>query len=426
VEAYLLEWLNLLGRWLHLISGIAWIGASFYFVWLDNHLLPPHDENLRGKGVGGELWAVHGGGFYNAQKYTVAPPVLPPTLHWFKWEAYITWLSGMFMLCVVYYANADVYLIDRSVMDFSPVAAIATGLGFLFGGWIIYDRLCASPLGNRPQILSAIIAVLLAVAAFGLCHVFSGRGAFIHFGAMLGTIMVANVFFVIIPGQRDLVRANEEGRMPDPMHGLRAKQRSLHNTYFTLPVLFAMISNHYAMTYGSKYNWLVLVAISLAGAAIRTWFVARHKQHVSGAPSPLPLILAAVLLGGVAFALVPAKAPAMISAAQPVNPAQPISAAAESDDGVKTKSSSTNGEFARVQAIITQRCTTCHSATPTQPGFTSPPAGLMLDSPEHIVAKAQQMRLQLANKTMPIGNLTQMTEDERAAVISWIDQGAKP
>jgi len=195
-------------------------------------------------------------------------------------------------------------------------------------------------------------------------------------------------------------------------------------------VLFTMISNHYAMTYGSQYNWLVLVAISLAGAAIRTWFVARHKQHVSGAPSPLPLILAAVLLGGVAFALVPVKAPApapaTVSATQPVNPAQPTPAATESNDGVKTESSSTSGEFTGVQAIITQRCATCHSATPTQPGFTSPPAGVMLDSPEHIVAKAQQMRLQLANKTMPIGNLTQMTEDERAAVISWIDQGAKP
>jgi uncharacterized membrane protein len=411
IEWNVLEWLNLLGRWLHLIAGIAWIGASFYFVWLDNHLLPPQDENLRNKGVSGELWAVHGGGFYNAQKYTVAPPALPPTLHWFKWEAYITWLSGMFMLCVVYYAGADVYLIDRSVRDFSPAAAIATGLGFLFGGWIIYDRLCASPLGSRPQVLSAIIAALLACAAYGLCQVFSGRGAFIHFGAMLGTIMVANVFFVIIPGQRDLVRAKEAGCMPDPAHGLRAKQRSVHNTYFTLPVLFTMISNHYAMTYGSKYNWLVLVAISLAGAAIRTWFVARHKQHVSGSPSPLSLIIAAVLLGGVAFALVPAPAKA------------PAGNATEQ----KTESSNDkNAGFTHVQAIITQRCTTCHSATPTQPGFTSPPAGVMLDSPEHIVAKAQQMRLQLANKTMPIGNLTQMTEDERAAVISWIDRGASP
>ena len=307
MEAYLLDWLNLLGRWLHLIAGIAWIGASFYFVWLDNHLLPPQDKNLSDKGVGGELWAVHGGGFYNAQKYTVAPPELPPTLHWFKWEAYITWLSGMFMLVVVYYAGANVYLIDRSVFDFNPAAAIATGLVFLLGGWIIYDRLCASPLGSRPQILSAVIAVLLAFAAYGLCQLFSGRGAFIHFGAMLGTIMVANVFFVIIPGQRDLVRAKAEGRMPDPAHGLRAKQRSVHNTYFTLPVLFTMISNHYAMTYGNKYNWLVLIAISLAGAAIRTWFVARHKQHVNDAPSPLPLIFAALLLGGAAFALVPAR-----------------------------------------------------------------------------------------------------------------------
>jgi uncharacterized membrane protein len=371
-------------------------------VWLDNHLLPPQDETLREKGVGGELWAVHGGGFYNAQKYTVAPPVLPPTLHWFKWEAYVTWLSGMFMLCVVYYAGADVYLIDRSIHDFSPAAAIATGIGFLLGGWIVYDQLCASALGNRPQTLSAIIAVLLALAAYGLCQLFSGRGAFIHFGAMLGTIMVANVFFVIIPGQRELVRAKSEGRTPDPVHGLRGKQRSVHNTYFTLPVLFTMISNHYAMSYGSQYNWLVLIAIALAGAAIRSWFVARHKQHVSGAPSPLPLIVAAMLLGGATYALTPKTAP------------------------VEPAATTTKNDFTQVQAIITQRCATCHAATPTQPGFSSAPAGVMLDSPEHIVARAQQMRLQLANKTMPIGNLTQMTEDERAALIDWIDQGARP
>ena len=397
MEAYLLDWAGLLVRWLHFIAGVAWIGASFYFVWLDNHLLPPADETLREKGVSGELWAVHGGGFYNAQKYGVAPPVLPPTLHWFKWEAYVTWLSGMFMLCVVYYANAGAYLVDRDVLDISPSTAILIGLGTLLGGWIVYDRLCASPLGRKPQALSAVLALLIAAAAYALCHVFSGRGAFIHFGAMLGTIMVGNVFFVIIPGQRELVRAKAEGRMPDPIHGLRGKQRSVHNTYFTLPVLFAMISNHYAMTYGGKYNWLVLIAIAAAGAAIRTWFVARHKAHVTGAPSPLPLVFAVIVLAAVAFALKP--------------PAAPAAAA-----GVP---------FAQVQAIIHQRCEGCHSTTPTLAGFASAPKGILLDSPEHILALTTQIRQQLTAKTMPLGNMTQMTDAERDAVIAWIDQGGK-
>ncbi|HEY5808665.1 MAG TPA: urate hydroxylase PuuD, partial [Povalibacter sp.] len=307
MEAYVFDWLSLLGRWLHLVAGIAWIGASFYFVWLDNHLLAPARKESAEAGVAGELWAVHGGGFYHSQKYRVAPATLPGTLHWFYWEAYTTWLSGFFLLCLLYYGRAEIYLIDPAVADLSKPAAIAIGIAFLGGSWLIYDLLCRSALGRNDRALGIVLAVLLAAEAWALCHLFSGRGAFIQFGAALGTIMVANVFFVIIPGQRELVKAKQELREPDPAHGLRGKQRSVHNTYFTLPVLFAMISHHYAMTYGSAHNWLVLVGMSVAGAAIRVWFVMRHKAHERGGHTPvLPAAIGAGALALVAFALAPA------------------------------------------------------------------------------------------------------------------------
>jgi len=259
MTAYLLDWLSLLGRWLHLVAGIAWIGSSFYFIWLDNHLLPPSDPALTSKGVAGELWAVHGGGVYNAQKYRLAPATLPPSLHWFYWEAYTTLLSGLFLLGLLYYDQAELYLIDRSVAALSKPAAIAIGIAFIAGGWIVYDALCRSPLGRDSRALGAVLAVLLSAAAYLLCHLFSGRGAYMEFGAMLGTIMVANVFFVIIPAQRALVRAKQENRETDSQGGIAqgtiaAKLRSTHNTYFTLPVLFVMISHHYPMTYGAREN----------------------------------------------------------------------------------------------------------------------------------------------------------------------------
>src|SRR5579863_4506302 len=310
MSAYVFDWLSLLGRWVHLITGIAWIGASFYFVWLDNHLLPPTDEALVRKGVGGELWAVHGGGFYNAQKYRIAPEVLPRSLHWFYWEAYSTLLSGFFLMGLLYYAQAEIYLIDPRVAAVSKPQAIAISLGFIVGGWLVYDALCRSPLVRRPTWLAAVIALLSCAAAFGLCHLFSGRGAFIQFGAMLGTIMVANVFFVIIPGQREMVRAKREGREPDGRAGLRGKLRSVHNTYFTLPVLFTMISNHYALTFGARRNWLVLIAISAAGLLIRVYFVARHKRHERGGKTPLwPALLGLVVVAATAGALAPKRAP---------------------------------------------------------------------------------------------------------------------
>jgi uncharacterized membrane protein len=398
IDAYLFDWLSLLGRWLHLLTGIAWIGASFYFVWLDNHLLPPTDPELQKKGVSGELWAVHGGGFYNAQKYRVAPATLPPHLHWFKWEAYWTWLSGFFLLGLIYYAGAGVYLVDKSIADIGNTTAVLIGVGTLIAGWVVYDRLCVSPLGANERALAAVLTLLLVAAAYGLCHVFSGRGAYIHFGALLGTIMVANVFFVIIPGQRELVTAKQQGRDPDPRHGIRGKQRSVHNTYFTLPVLFVMMSNHYAMTYGHRYNWLVLVAISLAGAAIRTYFVARHK----GKASLLPVAIGVILLAAVAVSIAPPKAADSPAAAQA---------------GVPT--------FSRVQAILKDRCVSCHASAPTQAGFNAAPKGVMFDTPEQILAQAAQIQQQTSTRVMPLGNLTQMTDDERTAIAAWFQHGAK-
>ena len=404
MTAYLLDWLSLLGRWLHLVAGTAWIGASFYFIWLDNHLVAPADPALAARGVAGELWAVHGGGFYNSHKYRVAPASLPPSLHWFYWEAYTTFLSGFFLLCLLYYGRAEVYLIDRSVAALSKPAAIAIGVAFLAGGWLVYDGLCRSRLGRNGPALAAVLAILLSVAAWALCHLFSGRGAYMEFGAMLGTIMVANVYFIIIPGQRELVHAKQEGREPDPRHGIAGKLRSTHNTYFTLPVLFVMISPHYAMTYGARANWLVLIAICVAGVCLRLYFVARHKAHErNGRTSRLPAALGLLTLAGVAFALMPHL---------------------QRDGRGGTAGFASDGGFARIQAIVARRCTGCHSAKPTQPGFTAAPNGVLLDTPERILARTEQMHLQIATRAMPLGNATGITEEERAEMLAWIERGA--
>lgn len=395
--AYWLEWLNLLGRWVHLITGIAWIGASFYFVWLDNHLLPPQNPaDADNKGIGGEVWSVHGGGFYHAQKYRVAPDVLPEPLHWFKWEAYTTWLSGFFMLALMYYVGADSYLIDPAVLTLSPLQAIAIGIATLTLGWLIYDGLCRSPLGRDDRLLGLAVLAMITLAAWGLTHLFSGRGAYIHFGAMLGTLMVANVFFVIIPGQRELIKAKLAGRETDPTPGLKAKQRSVHNTYFTLPVLFSMMSNHYAMVFSHTYNWLLLVLISVAGAAIRMYFVARHK----GRASLFPLLLGIALLACVAYATAPPPAPAPIAIANPA------------------------AEFARVVSVVQARCASCHAALPTQPGFAAAPKGVMLDTPARIAAQATPIYQQVQSRTMPLGNHTGMTEVERQLILNWHAAGA--
>ena len=388
MEAYFVDWLNLLARWVHFITGVAWIGASFYFIWLDNHLETPLSAIDVNKGVGGEVWSVHGGGFYHAQKYKVAPQVIPETLHWFKWEAYSTWLSGMFLLVLVYWYGAQVYLIDPSTAELTPLMAVAIAAGVIAGGWIIYDLLCKTKLGENERFFAAVLFALVAVLAWGLCQMFSGRGAYIHFGAVLGTIMVANVFFVIIPGQRRMVDAARRGEVPDPRDGVRAKQRSVHNTYFTLPVLFVMTSNHYAMTYSHEYNWAILIAISLAGALIRIYFVARH----SGKASPIPLIIAGVLLAGVAALIVPR-------------------ASAASGEAV---------EFDDVRAVVAHRCMTCHSAAPTHPAFPAAPGGVILDTDAQIVAEAQRIHQQtVITRVMPIGNLTNISEEERDIIDRW-------
>ena len=398
MESYIIEWLNLLARWLHMITGIAWIGSSFYFVWLDNHLLSPKSEDDIKLGVGGEVWSVHGGGFYHAQKYKVAPSQLPEPLHWFKWEAYTTWMSGIFLLGLIYWYSAEIYTVDPSVMALSKSAAVMIGIGVLVGGWIVYDLICKSPLGKNTTTLGIVVAIFVFIIAYLLCQVFSGRAAYIHFGAMLGTIMAANVFFVIMPGQRALVDATREARPVDAAHGIRAKQRSVHNTYFTLPVLFVMISNHYAMTYGHEFNWLILIGICIAGALIRVFFV----QHHFGKP-PLGIAAAAILILLV-IAIAIAPRPTTTGAAKEITAAE---------------------RFAEVKSVIEQRCNTCHAAKPTQAGFTAAPKGMMFETPEQITSQALLIHQQtVVTKAMPIGNLTQITDEERALIDHWFQGGA--
>jgi uncharacterized membrane protein len=385
MEAYLLEWLTLAARWAHIVVGIAWIGASFYFIWLDNHLERAQDPQFAG-----ELYAIHGGGFYRAQKYALAPAELPKTLHWFKWEAYWTWITGFVLLVLVYYVNAEIYLIDPAVMKLSTAAAIGISLASLVLGLAVYEGLCRSPLGRNEGALAIVLLVLLSLAAWGLTKIFSGRGAFIHFGAILGTIMAANVAHVIIPGQRELVRAKQEGREPDPKYGLQGKQRSVHNTYFTLPVIFAMISNHHAMTYGHAWNWVVLIAMAIAGALIRLWFVGRHKGR-----APAWTLVVGLLSVAVAIALVAPRA-------------QPGAAKVPFDE---------------VKQVLDRRCLACHAEKPAFQGLAEAPKGVRLDTPERIEAQRMQIHQQtVLSRAMPPGNLTKMTDDERALVDRWARQ----
>jgi uncharacterized membrane protein len=392
MEAYASEWIALLIRWIHLITGIAWIGSSFYFVFLDNSLLPPAKREDADAGVGGELWALHGGGFYHVQKFRVAPATLPEPLHWFKWEAYSTWLSGFALLVVMYYLHADVYMIDRGVADITPITAVGISLALLVAGWIFYDQLCRRLGLDRERNLAIGMIVFLALVAWGVSHVFSGRAVFIQIGAMMGTIMAWNVYFVIMPSQQKLVDAKEQGVAPDPVYGRRGKQRSVHNNYFTLPVLFIMISNHYPMTYGHKHAWLVLVAILLLAAFVRHFFNLRHKGRTVWA---IPVCAALGALG-LAVAIAPQNAA----------PAAAVG-------------------FADVQRIVSTRCATCHADKPTQQGFVEAPKGFKLDTAERIVANAQKINAQaVLTKVMPIANLTQMTDAERATLAAWIAAGA--
>jgi uncharacterized membrane protein len=397
MDAHYLEFLSMLVRWLHVIAGVAWIGSSFYFIWLDNSLdAPEPGSDAAKKGVGGELWAVHGGGFYNPQKYLVAPAALPEKLHWFKWEAYTTWLSGTALLVLVYWLKAGTMMIDGNVRALTPLQAVGIGAASMAGSWILYDVLCRSPLGKRDGLLGFIVFVLIGVLAWGLSRLLGGRAMFIHVGTAIGTIMAANVFFIIIPGQRRMVGAMKAGQAPNPADGKRAKQRSVHNNYFTLPVLFIMISNHYASTYAHAQNWAVLVLMIAAGVAIRHFFNRKHK----GVYAWQYPALGAVLLGVVAWWTQPR-----------VVPLPPV-------EGEVT--------FNRVRAIVGQHCIQCHSPQPTFPGYAQPQAGVLLHTPADLVQNAPRLYQQvIVTRIMPLGNLTHMTDQERAVLAAWVKAGAK-
>jgi uncharacterized membrane protein len=391
-EAHLMEWMNIVVRLMHITFGIAWIGASFYFVFLENAL--NRTENVRDE-LAGNLWAVHGGGFYYLEKYKTAPETIPKHLHWFKYEAYFTWVSGFCLLFIVYYFNASAFLIDKQVLDISGITGISIGIGSFIVAWIIYDLLCKSPLVKNSKWF-AIVGFIIAVGfAFFYSHVFSSRAAYIHFGAMIGTLMVANVFFVIIPSQKAMVKAAKEGKPLDPTLGKNALTRSLHNNYFTLPVLFVMISNHFPGTFGHKQAWLVLAVISLGLAGLKHWLNLREKGQIS-------------------IWVMPVSALILLAAAYITSPQ------------LKENKNKTVVAFNEIYPIIQNRCISCHSAKPTNKMYASPPNGVNYDTPENIVKlKDKIMQRVVITKTMPQNNETNMTEDERELIGNWIIQGAK-
>jgi uncharacterized membrane protein len=390
-EGHLMEWLNIVLRVMHITFGIAWIGASFYFVWLENAL--NRTENVRDE-LAGNLWAIHGGGFYYLEKYKVAPKTIPKNLHWFKYEAYFTWISGFALLFIIYYFNAQAMLIDTNVMKMSTAAAIGIGIGSFVVAWLLYDLLCKSPLAKKGWLFSLIGLILLAGFAWFYSQVFSGRGAFIHFGAMIGGIMVANVFFVIIPSQKAMVNAGKKGVPPDPQKGKNALFRSLHNNYFTLPVLFVMVSNHFPSTFGNEYQWLTLIIISLGSAGIKHWLNLRERGQLSVWVLPASVILLLAVAYG--------TAPKMNNA--------------KCDDV----------SFAAVNSIIQQRCITCHSSRPSDAIYTSAPNGVKYDTPQEITSKKELILQRVViTKTMPQNNKTNMTLEERELIRCWIEQGAK-
>jgi uncharacterized membrane protein len=391
MDPYANEWLDFLARWLHVVAGIVWIGTSFYFVALDNHLRLPEEPGDSERGVGGEAWEIHGGGFYRIEKYRLAPPRLPEPLYWFKWEAYTTWLSGFALMVFLYYVNADTYLIDKSVADLSPAAAISISIGLLVVAWVVYDVLCR--LLQSELVLAAALLGLTTLAAWGSSELFSGRAEYLQVGAMLGTIMAANVLVVIIPAHWELVRAKQAGRQPDLVPAARAKQRSVHNNYLTLPVVFAMLSNHFPATYGHSWSWLILVALMTVGAWIRHFFNLRHTGRTVWA---IP-VTAALAIAGVAVAIRPQGSNGSTAAA-------PV-------------------PFSRARAIVEQRCVPCHSSHPTK--VDSAPLGIVFDTPEQIQAQASRIeQVAVTTKTMPLGNATGMTQTERDLLGAWIRQGA--
>ena len=397
LESHLLEWLNIVVRLLHITFGIAWIGASFYFVFLENALNRTH--NVRDE-LAGNLWAVHGGGFYYLEKYKVAPKVIPRELHWFKYEAYFTWLTGFSLLVVVYYFNASGMLIDPQVLNLSTAAAVSIGVGSFAVAWVIYDQLCKTALVRHQLWFAAVGLVILTGFAWFYCHVFSARAAYLHFGAMLGTLMVANVFYVIIPGQKAMVKAATEGRPVDPAYGKRSLARSLHNNYFTLPVLFVMVSNHFPSTFGHSYPWAVLIGITIGTAGVKHWLNLREKHQESGWVLPL----SAAMLLGVAF----------------------VTAPATQATGAASLANATPVHIGQVVSIVQARCVQCHSSNPTDDVFKTAPNGVKYDTPQDIIRlKDKILQRVVITRTMPQNNKTHITQEERDMIGAWIAQGAK-
>jgi uncharacterized membrane protein len=394
MAAALMDWLSILVRVAHVMFGILWIGASFFFIWLDVSLRRRKD--MRDE-IAGESWMVHGGGFYLTEKFKVAPKKLPKELHWFIYDAYLTWLTGFILLAIVYYWQAEAFLIDKSVADLGPFDAIGISIATLVAGWVSYDLICRSPIGRNTALLSATVFVLITIAAYFYTHMFSGRAAYVHIGAFIGTIMAANVFLIIVPNQRVVVADLVAGRKPDARYGQIAKQRSLHNNYLTLPVLFMMISNHYPITFGHQYAWIIAMGVVIAGGLIRHFFNTWEGGTLDWTGKAAVPATALVILAMVA-----------ITTIQP--------------------SSDAGGEkvaFAQVYEVMQKHCVSCHSRTPTHEAFKKPPGGLMLDTPDQIKATVAKIRLQVVfSKTMPLGNLTKMSADERQLVGRWIAQGA--
>ncbi len=390
-EGHFREWLNIAIRLMHITFGIAWIGASFYFVFLENSL--NRTKGLRDE-LAGNLWAVHGGGFYYLEKYKTAPKVIPSDLHWFKYEAYFTWLTGFALLFVVYYLNAKAFLIDPNILDISPTAGVAIGIGSFVIAWFIYDLICKTPLIKSGIWLAIVGFVLTTFFAWFYCQVFSSRAAYIHFGAMIGTLMAANVFFIIIPAQKAMVKAGKNKTPLDPSLGKHAGLRSLHNNYFTLPVLFVMISNHFPSTFGHEYQWAVLAAISLGTAGIKHYLNLKEQGQLSVMVLPISILI----LLGVAFVTAPKS---------------------------NTDECNTEVSFAQVYTIFTERCNTCHSSKPTDEVWTAPPNGVVYDTPEDIANMTDKiMQRVVVTKTMPQNNQTGMTPEERELIRCWINQGA--
>jgi len=395
MELDITGWLGMALRWLHLTAGIAWIGSSFYFIWLDNHLRKPKNAADSEKGVSGEVWSVHGGGFYHKQKYNVAPAEMPGELHWFKWEAYFTWISGFLLLALMYYYGASVFLVDTAKYDMSPAMAVGLGLLYLLAGWICYDLLCRSAIGRNNAAFGLIWFALLTVSAWVLAQVFNDRGAYIHVGAMIGTVMAANVFMVIIPNQKKVVADLVAGNTPDPKLGQVAKQRSLHNNYMTLPVLFLMISSHYPQTFANPNGWLILSCLGALGWLIRHFFNLKHQGRTKY---------------GLALLAVAGYIAIMVLAAY-------FKDTARLDSAVEANQVS----YTTVETIMKTHCTNCHGAAPTHEFFEEAPNGVIFDTKAEIVKFRQQIfdRVMIS-QDMPLGNETGMTDSERAHLAAWL------